>query len=122
MEKENIIKVKSYNFALKIVHLYKELHNENEYVLSKQLVRSATSVGANIEEGLHGQSKADFIHKFSIAQKESYETLYWLRLLTDSNYLKPEKSNPLMNECIELQKIITSIIVTTKAKSTNSKF
>jgi|JI7StandDraft_1071085.scaffolds.fasta_scaffold771183_1 four helix bundle protein len=120
MEKENVIKTKSYNFALKIVHLYRELHNENEYVLSKQLVRSATSVGANIEEGLHGQSKADFIHKFSIAQKESYETLYWLRLLTDASYLKPEKSKPLMNECVEIQKIITSILVTTKTK--NSKF
>lgn len=114
MQKENIVKVKSYNFALNVIHVYKELHRDNEFVLSKQLVRSATSVGANIEEGLHGQSKADFIHKFSIAQKESHEAMYWLRLLTDSKYLKPELTKPLMTECIELQKIISSILVTTK--------
>jgi len=116
LERENKAKVKSYEFALKVVLLYKSLSEQNEFVLSRQLVRAATSIGANIEEGNHAQSKADFIHKFSISQKEAHEALYWLRLLTDAQYLKPEESTSLMKDCIELQKIISSIILTTKEK------
>ena len=114
MEKENIIKVKSYNFALKIVHLYKELHNENEYVLSKQLVRSATSVGANIEEGLHGQSKADFIHKFKISAKEIEETIYWLELCKFSNNYP--NVDELLEQINNISRIANKIIITSKQK------
>ncbi len=114
MEKDNIIKTKSYDFALKIVFLFKDLQKDKEFVLSKQLLRSATSIGANIEEGIQGQSKADFIHKFSISQKEAFETLYWLRLLTDSGYLKKEQSDSLIKDCIEIQRIITAILKSAK--------
>ena len=116
MEKENKAKLKSYEFALKVVLLYKSLNKQNEFVLSRQLVRAATSIGANIEEGNQAQSKADFIHKFSISQKEAHEVHYWLRLLTDAKYLTPEETAPLIKDCIELQKIISAIILTTKQK------
>lgn len=116
MEKDNIIKTKSYDFALKAVLTFRKLQKENEFVLSKQFLRSATSIGANVEEATQGQSRADFIHKFSICQKEAYESHYWLRLLKDSGYLLPEQANPLINDCLEIQKIITAILKTTKNK------
>jgi four helix bundle protein len=114
MEKENIIKTKTYKFALNTIKLFRELQNEKEFVLSKQLLRSATSIGANVEEGIQAQSKSDFIHEFSIAQKESYEAHYWLQLLSDSKYLTQNQSQPLIEECIEIQKIITAILKTSK--------
>lgn len=114
MEKENIIKAKTYKFALNTIKLFKELQGEKEFVLSKQLLRAATSIGANVEEGVQAQSKSDFIHKFSIAQKEAFEVHYWLRLLNDSHYLTQNQSTPLMEECIEIQKIITAILKTSK--------
>lgn len=87
MMKENQIQIKNYQFALRIIKLYKYLiEKKKEYVLSKQILRRGTSIGANIEEGIAGQSKADFIAKFQIALKESRETHYWLRLLIDSDY------------------------------------
>ena len=87
--KKNIIKDKSFDFAIRIVKLYQYLTAEkNEYVLSKQLLRSGTSVGAMVRESEHAESKADFIHKLAIAQKESNETLYWLELLNRTDYLK----------------------------------
>jgi four helix bundle protein len=82
--KENIIQKKSYSFALRIIALYRNLCKANEFVLSEQLLRTATSIGANVEEAQAGQSKADFISKMSIASKEARETYYWLRLLRDS--------------------------------------
>jgi four helix bundle protein len=86
--KENILLTKSYKFALRMVKLYQYLSEEKkEFVLSKQVLRSGTSIGANIEEANQAQSKADFIHKLSIANKEAFETNYWLRLLRDSNLL-----------------------------------
>ena len=112
---ENIIKEKTYQFALKVVLVCKELISQKEYVLSRQLLRSATSIGANVEEGIQGQSKVDFIHKFSIAQKEAFETHYWLRLLRDSGYLNKENSNQLLSDCEEIQKIITAILKTSKS-------
>jgi four helix bundle protein len=112
--KENIIKIKTYQFALKVVLLFKELQKEKEFVLSKQLLRSATSIGANVEEGIQAQSKPDFIHKFSISQKEAFETHYWLRLLKDSNYLKKETADNLISECEEIQRIITAILKKSK--------
>lgn len=114
MEKENIIKTKTYQFALKIVLLYKNLTKEKEFILSKQLVRSATSVGANTEEAIQGQSKADFIHKFSIVQKEVFESTYWLRLLRDSNYLDAKTADILINDAHEIEKIVTAILRTAK--------
>lgn len=87
-----------------------------EFVLSKQLLRSGTSIGANIEESIHAQSKTDFIHKLSIAQKEASETNYWLRLLRDSDYLKPKLAESLLNDCEEIQKLLTSSIKTAKSK------
>jgi four helix bundle protein len=114
--KESILREKSYQFALRIIKLYKYIvADKNEYVLSKQILRSGTSIGANIEEASQGQSKADFIHKLSIAQKESFETDYWLRLLRDSEYLTEAQANSLLNDCRELQKLITSSIKTAKS-------
>ena len=113
--KENIIKTKSYAFALKIVKLFKVLQSQREYILSRQLVRSATSVGANVEEGVQAQSKADFIHKFSIAQKEVFETHYWIRLLKDSDYIDEVIAKELLMDCEELQRIITAILVRSKS-------
>ncbi len=115
---ENIILVKSYEFALKIIHLYKDLiYNQKEYVLSKQILKSGTSIGANSEEASGAQSKKDFIAKFSIAYKESRETNYWLRLLRDSEIIERESANNLISECEEIQKILTSILKTSKASS-----
>ncbi len=110
MKTENVIVSKSYAFAVKIVKLYKYLCEEKkEYTLSKQLLRSGTSIGANIEESQGGQSRKDFFAKLTISYKEARETKYWLRLLTDTNYLEREKSETLINDCEELLRIIGSI-------------
>ncbi len=119
MKKNNIIQEKSYRFALEIIDLYKVLKNqENEYVLSKQILRSGTSIGSNVEEAIGGQSKKDFISKLNIAYKEARETHYWIRLLRDSNYINSQKAELLLNNCIELQKIIGSILKTMKNQNT----
>lgn len=98
--KENLLSKKSYEFALRIIKLNKFMNGEHkEFVLSKQILRSGTSIGANIEESIHAQSKVDFIHKLSIAQKESSETNYWLRLLRDSDYLTPKLAKSLLDDC-----------------------
>ncbi len=113
--KENVLREKSYQFALRIVKFYKFIAAEQkEYVLSKQILRSGTSVGANIEEANHAQSKTDFIHKLSIAQKEAAETNYWLRLLRDSEFLTAKQAESLLIDCDELQKMLASSIKTTK--------
>lgn len=113
--KESIVNEKSYNFALEIIKLYKYLINEKrEYVLSKQLLRSGTSIGANIEEAYYAQSKKDFISKMSISLKESAETKYWLKLLRDSETLDEEHINNLIFDCEEIIKILTTIINTAK--------
>jgi four helix bundle protein len=114
MKKENIIQVKSYNFALRIIKLFKYLNAGNEYILSKQVLRSGTAIGAMIEESDQAESKADFIHKMGIANKEANETNYWIRLLRDSNYLKANEADSILNDCEEIQKIITAIIKTSK--------
>jgi len=114
--KESIIANKSYKFSLRIIELYKYLAFEKkEYVLSKQILKSGTSIGANVEEGKSAISKKDFISKNSIALKESRETLYWLRLLKDSSYL-PDKYLFLINECDELIRILTSIVKSSQEK------
>lgn len=115
MKTNNIIRDKSYNFSLKIIKVYQNLTKEKrEFILSKQLIRSGTSIGANIEESVGAQSRNDFISKLSISYKEAHETLYWLQLLTDSNFLNKEESDTLIIDCEELLKILGSIIKTTK--------
>jgi four helix bundle protein len=114
--KENIIVTKSYAFALEIISLYKFLIEKKEFVLSKQILRSGTSIGANIHEGVASESKKDFIHKLGISAKEARETSYWLNLLKDSNYINSEQFNSLNNNCQELIRILNSIILTTKQR------
>jgi four helix bundle protein len=115
MKEDNVVKTKSYDFAVRIVKLYQYMVAEKkEYALSKQILRSGTSIGANIEEAIGGQSKKDFIAKLSISYKEARETHYWLRLLTDTGYLPKKLSTSLLNDCEELLKIIGSIIKTSK--------
>ncbi|MCF8284764.1 MAG: four helix bundle protein [Sphingobacteriales bacterium] len=115
---ENIIKTKSFKFAIDIVNTYKSIiENKKEYELSKQLLRSGTSIGANIREGLNAQSLKDFIHKFSIAQKETDESLYWLELLKETNYITSDQFEKMNEKCLEIMKIISKIIVTSKNKS-----
>jgi len=114
--KENIIVQKSYAFALQIIQLYKCLTEKKEFVLSKQILRSGTSIGANIHEAVASESKKDFIHKLGIALKESRETSYWLNLLNDSSYITNEEFNRLINSCDELIRILNSIILTTKER------
>ena len=115
--KDNIIKDKSFKFALKIIKLYQFISEEKkEYVLSKQVLRSGTAVGALVEEAVQAESKADFIHKLSIANKEANETHYWLKLLKESGYLEENIANSIFKDCTEVIKIITSIINTSKLK------
>lgn len=113
--KKDIITEKSFDFAVNIVNLYKSLtQDKREFVLSKQILRSGTSIGANIRESKNAESKADFIHKNAIAQKECDETIYWLELLHRTNYITAEEFSYLNNSAVELLKIIKSIIITTK--------
>ena len=119
--KESILKNKSFGFAVRIVKLYKYLSEEKkEFVLSKQVLRSGTSVGAMVREAEHSESKADFIHKMAIAQKEINETLYWLELLNVNEYLSLEMFNSLNNDAIEIIKMITSSIKTAKQNLTTN--
>lgn len=114
--KENIVKIKSFAFAIRIVKLYQHLSvQKREFVMSKQLLRSGTSVGAMVREAEHSESKADFIHKMAIAQKEINETIYWLELLTGTDYLTTEQFESINTDAVELIKMITSIIKTTKS-------
>jgi four helix bundle protein len=113
MLNENLIIKKSYDFALMIIELYKFLCNEKkEYVLSKQLLKSGTSIGANIQEAQAGISKKDFIAKMSIAAKEALETRYWINLLIDSNYISKDKkkTQKILNEIESIIKILTKIV------------
>ena len=97
MKKDNVIQIKSYNFAIRIVELYKFLSAEKkEFILSKQLLRSGTSIGANIEEAIGGQSRKDFYAKLTISYKEARESHYWIRLLKDTNYLSQEQYDSLI--------------------------
>ena len=114
MEKRNVIKEKSFEFAKEIVYLYKNLADKKEFVLSRQLLKSGTSIGANIREAEHAQSKADFINKLSISLKEANETEYWLDLLYETNNLSDELFQNLKNKNIELLKLLISIINTSK--------
>lgn len=117
MKKDNVVQDKSYRFALRIVKLYRWLvEKKKEFVLSKQLLRSGTSIGANIEEAIGAQSDKDFTAKMSIAYKEARETHYWIRLLHDSGFIENDAYNSIIQDCEVLLKIIGSIIKTTKSK------
>lgn len=119
--KKSIIKEKTFQFAVKIVNAYKIIISEKkEFQLSKQLLRSGTSIGANVSEAINGQSDKDFISKISIARKEAQETLYWLNLLEATKYLEKEDAISLIYDCNELLKILTSIIITMQNKTRNS--
>lgn len=112
--KESILKTKSFEFAVDVIYLYNDLTKEKEFVLSKQLLRSGTSVGANIREAKNAQSTPDFIHKLYISQKECAETIYWLELLNATNYICEEKFEMLNSKSNELLKMLRSTILTTK--------
>lgn len=116
MPSNNPIRDHSYAFALKIVNLSTILQNNREYVLSKQVLKSGTSIGANVEEGLQAQSRPDFISKFSIALKEAHETRYWLRLLGDANVVPDRLLEPLHQQIGEIIALLTSILRTTRSK------
>jgi len=114
MAKENIIIDKTFEFSLRIIELYKYLTIEKkEYILSIQLLKSATSIGANVEEATAAQSRKDFLSKMSIASKEARETTYWLRLLIKSDYITDDC---ILNNSFEIKKIITSIVKTTSTQ------
>jgi four helix bundle protein len=113
-KKRNIIQEKTYQFALDIIILYKKMREQNEFILSKQVVRSGTSIGANVEEAGAGQSRKDFISKMAISSKEARETNYWLRLLRDSQLCKGIDYTNLINESEEIIKILTSIVKTSQ--------
>ena len=115
--KTNVLKEKSYAFALRTIKAFQYLVAEHkEYVLSKQLLRAGTSIGANVEEANQAESKSDFIHKLAIANKEAFETHYWLRLLRDSGILTMKQAESLLNECDELQRLLIAAIKTTRER------
>ena len=114
--KENIVKNKSFTFAVRIVKLYQYLcENKREFVLSKQLLRSGTSVGAMIREAEHAETKNDFKHKLAIAQKEINETIYWLELLKETAYLNDEEFISINEDATEIIKLLTTIIKSVKS-------
>ena len=118
MKADNLIQEKSYAFAIRTVKLYRHLSaKKKEFVLSRQLLRSGTAIGANVEEAVGGQSRADFVAKLSIAYKEARETSYWLRLLRDTDYLTPREFDDIHADADSLCRILSAILTTTK-KST----
>ena len=113
---DNAIESKSFQFSVRIVRLSRYLYEaKREYVLSRQLLRAGTSIGANVAEAQQAQSRADFISKISIALKEAAESKYWLRLLFATDYLTQPEFDSIFSDCIELEKILTSIIKTSKS-------
>ena len=115
--KENVLKLKSFQFAVRIVNLYKYLKKEHaEFILSKQIIRSGTSVGATVREAEHAESIKDFIHKLSISLKEVNETKYWLDLLLSTEYITIEMHDSLNKDCEELLKLLTASVKTSKQR------
>ncbi|MEI6310775.1 MAG: four helix bundle protein [Bacteroidota bacterium] len=115
MKSDNLIQTKSFEFAIDIINLYKYLTKDmKEYVLSKQLLRSGTSIGANVEEAIGAQSKADFMHKLTISYKEARETLYWIKLLSATHYISTIQEEKFIKSIDELCRIIGSIQITLK--------
>ena len=117
MKTDNIVVDKSKTFAVRIVRLYQYLCGEKkEFVLSKQILRSGTSIGANVKEAIRGQSKADFSAKMNIALKEASETEYWLELLVETEYISKQQFESVYEDCIELIKLLTSIVKSSRRK------
>lgn len=120
LDNKNLVFEKSFDLALKVINIYKYLvYEKNEYVLSKQLLRSGTSIGANVKEALRGQSRKDFSSKMNIALKEANETEYWLELLIAANYIK--ENEPSLKDCREICKILNAIVRTLYLNNTNNK-
>jgi len=118
MKSDNVVQQKSFAFAIRIVKVYKHLISEKkEFVLSKQLLRSGTSIGANIEESIGGQSEKDFLSKISISYKEARETMYWLKLLQATEYLSEQEATSLLNDAEEICKILGKIQITLKNRN-----
>ena len=118
--KENVIRSKSFQFAVNAVNVFKNLQEvKREFIISKQFVKSGTSIGANVREGINAESKLDFVHKLGIAQKECDETIYWLELLQATNYISINEMSMLKNDAEELMRIIRSIIITSKRNMKN---
>ncbi|MBM4054401.1 MAG: four helix bundle protein [Planctomycetes bacterium] len=115
MKKDNVILEKTFDFALNIIELYKKMTEQKEYVLSKQILRSGTSIGANIEEAIAAHSRRDFVAKMIVASKEARETRYWLKLLQKSQLVKLELTTQL-NDIETIINIITAIVKTTQGK------
>ena len=114
---DNIILKKSYDFAVRCVNLYKYLCNEkHDFVIGKQLMRSGTSVGANVKEAIRGASKADFIAKLNIALKEASESEFWIEVLRDTDYLSSQEAESMLCDCQEILKLLTSIVKSSKEK------
>ncbi len=112
---DNAIQDKSFRFAVRIVNLCRYLQSEQkEYILTKQLLKSGTSIGANVSESQQAQSRPDFVSKLSIALKEAYETNYWLRLLRETNFLTGDEFQSIITDCQELERLLISIIKTSK--------
>ena len=115
MKEQNVVKDKSFDFSVRIINLYKHLTgNKQEFVISKQLLRSGTSIGANVCEAEQAQSASDFLSKMSISLKESCETDYWIRLLHRTDYISEQEYKSIITDCKELTKMLTSIIKSTK--------
>jgi len=115
--KESVLREKSFKFAVRVVNLYKYLcDKKKEFVLSKQVLRSGTSVGAMLREATYAESKSDFVHKLSIAQKEMNETAYWLELLKETGYISGKNFESIYGDALEVLKMITSSIKTLKSK------
>ena len=114
--KNNLILLKSFEFAKKVVQYTEKLEEDRKYVIANQLLKSGTSIGANIKEAQNAESKADFIHKLSISLKEANETEYWLDLLFETNYLTDEEFQNVKYKIIEILKLLTSILNTSKNK------
>lgn len=113
--KISLVYEKAFCFAIRIVNLYKYLTIEKkEYILSKQVLRSGTSIGANIKEALQAQSRKDYLSKMNIALKEASETEYWLELLIETNYIDKNQSSSILQDCVEINKMLIAIVKTTK--------
>ena len=122
MNKKNIVYDKALDFSVRVVNLYNFLDQKGAAaVMSKQLLRCGTSIGANISESISAESDLDFIHKLAIAQKEAEETLYWLVLLKRTNFLTEVQYSSMNQDCVEIKKLLTSIIVTSKQKKNNDR-
>ena len=112
---DNVICEKSFHFAIRIVNLYRYMCAEkSEYVMSKQLLRCGTSIGANVAEAQNAQSRADFLSKLNIALKEASETKYWLRLLSETGYLSAEQFRSVFSDSVEIEKMLVTIVKSVK--------